>query len=113
SAAEHQRAISRGRVPMLRMPFIVVALLVVLAPAARADGTSSAAAAAKAVQDLTRYNDDAVKNNQRPVFDKPPASEQIGKIIDGKALAALPPPQGKDISWLVQWADAMNKLNQI
>jgi hypothetical protein len=97
---------------MLRMPFIVVALLVLLAPAVRADGASSAAAAAKAAQDLIRYNDDAVKKDQRPVFDKPPASGYIDRIIDAKALAALPPAQGKDISWLVQWADAMNKLNQ-
>ena len=39
---------------MLRMPFIAVALVFLLAPAARADGASSAATAAKAAQDLTR-----------------------------------------------------------
>jgi hypothetical protein len=34
-------------------------------------------------------------------------------VLDGKALAALPPPNAKDMSWLVQWADAMNKVNQL
>ena len=53
---------------MLRMPFVVVALLVLLAPAARADGASSAQAALKAAQDLTSYADGVVKKNERPVI---------------------------------------------
>jgi hypothetical protein len=98
---------------MLRMPFIVFALLVLLAPAARADGTQSAQAAAKAILDLTRYTDDVANKNERPAFDKPPASTYLGQILDGKALAAMPPPNAKDMSWLVQWVDAMNKVNQL
>jgi hypothetical protein len=98
---------------MLRMPFIVVALLVLLPPAARADGAQSAQVAAKAAADLMRYADDAAKKNERPAFDKSPASTYLGQVLDGKALAALPPPNAKDMSWLVQWADAMNKVNQL
>jgi len=98
---------------MLRLPFVVVALLVLLAPAVRADGTSSAQTATKAIQDLTRYVDDVVKKGERPVFDKPPASTYLGQVLDGKALAALPPPKGQDVNWLVQWADAMNKVNHL
>jgi hypothetical protein len=98
---------------MLRMPFIVVALLVLLAPTARADGASSAQTALKAAQDLTSYNDGVVKKNERPVFDKPPASTYLAQVLDGKALSALPPPTGSDMSWLVQWAEAKNKANQL
>jgi hypothetical protein len=98
---------------MLRMPFVVVALLVLLAPAARADGASSAQTAAKAAQDLTSYNDGVVKKNERPVFDKPPASQYLAQVLDGKALAALPRPAASDMSWLMQWAEAMNKVNQL
>ncbi len=98
---------------MLRMPFVVVALLVLLAPAARADGASSAQAALKAAQDLTSYNDSVVKKNERPAFDKPPASTYLAQVLDGKALAALPSPTANDMSWLVQWAEAMNKVNQL
>jgi hypothetical protein len=98
---------------MLRLPFVVVALLVLLSPAVRADGASSAQTATKAIQDLTRYVDDAAKKGERPAFDKPPASTYLGQVLDAKALAALPPPKGQDITWLLQWAEAMNKANQI
>jgi len=98
---------------MLRMPFIAVALLVLLGGAAQADGASSAQTAAKAIQDLTRYTDDAIKKNERPAFGNPPASTYLAQVLDGKALAALPPPAASDMQWLVQWADAMNKVNHL
>jgi len=98
---------------MLRMPFVAIALLVLLGSAAQADGASSAQAATKAIQDLTRYTDEVTKKDERPAFDKPPASTYIGQILDGKALAALPPPAASDMQWLVQWADAMNKVNHL
>jgi hypothetical protein len=95
------------------MPFVVVALLVLLAPAARADSASSAQTAIKAAQNLAGYADGVVMKNERPAFDKPPASQYLSQVLDGKALAALPPPAGNDMSWLMQWADAMNRVNQL
>jgi len=97
---------------MLRLPFVALALVMLLAPA-HADGTSSAQTATKAIQDLTRYTDDATKKGERPAFDKPPASTYLAQVLDGKALAALPPPTASDLSWLLPWADAMNKANQL
>jgi hypothetical protein len=98
---------------MFRLPFFALALLLMLASLAHADGAQSAAAATKAVQDLIRYTDGVTKANARPVFAKPPASDHIARILDSKALASLPAPQGKDMSWLVEWAEAMNKVNQL
>jgi hypothetical protein len=98
---------------MIRLPFVAIALLLILSPAAHADGAQSAAAATKAMQDLTRYTDGVTKANARPVFAKLPASDHISRILDARALASLPAPQGKDMSWLVEWAEAMNKVNQL
>jgi hypothetical protein len=98
---------------MFRLPFAAVALLLLISPPVHADGAKAVADATKALEQLTSYTDGIVKANGRPEFTKPPASEYLARILDLKALAALPPPQPKDISWLVQWADAMNKVNQM
>jgi hypothetical protein len=98
---------------MIRLPLFVVALTLLLSPVARADGPQAAAAATAAVEELTRYNDDVAKTNDRPAFAKPPASEFLARILDAQALASLPAPEAEDMPWLVKWSDAMNKVNHI
>ena len=97
------------------MRFVRAFLLLVAlqSPAlAQTDGASLAAGAKVAADQLQLYLDDVAKAGGRPDFGKPPAAELFARIFDFEHLQALPPPQGNDLPWLLDWADAANKVNK-
>lgn len=97
----------------MRFPFAIVCLVLLLAPAARADGPQSAEAAMKAARELIAHTEGLAKAGKRPDYSAPPASDYMRRIFDTQAFAALPPPQGSDVPWLVNWGDAANSTNKI
>ncbi len=78
----------------------------------RDDGASIAAEAKDAATQLQAYLDGVLKGGGRPDFSKPPASDLLGQVFDLKQLEALPPAQGGDVPWLMDWADAANGVNK-
>ncbi len=74
----------------------------------RDDGTSIAAEAKNAATQLQAYLGGVLKGGGRPDFSKPPASDLLGQVFNLKRLEALPPAQGGDLPWLLDWAAAAN-----
>jgi hypothetical protein len=74
----------------------------------RDDGASIAAEAKDAATQLQAYLDGVLKGGGRPDFSKPPASGLLGQVFNLKRLEALPPAQGGDLPWLMDWATAAN-----
>ena len=73
-----------------------------------ADGASIAAEAKDAATQLQAYLDGVLKDGGRPDFSKPPASDLLGQVFNLKQLEALPPAQGDDLPWLMDWATIAN-----
>ena len=78
----------------------------------RDDGASFAAEAKDAATQLQAYLDGVVKSGGRPDFSKPPASDLLGQVFNLKQLKALPPAQGGDLPWLLDWVAAANGVNK-
>jgi hypothetical protein len=78
----------------------------------RDDGASIAAEAKDAATQLQAYLDGVLKDGGRPDFSKPPASDLLGQVFNLKRLEALPPAQGGDLPWLMDWATAANGVNK-
>jgi hypothetical protein len=97
-----QLARSLHRWPILRLPFLVFALLLLALPAARADGPEASALAVKASRALATH----VATVARPDYSRPPASEYVRQIFDLQALAALGEPKSSDLPWLMDWSEA-------
>ena len=76
---------------------------------AQSDGAGLAAGAKAAADQLQLYLDDVARTGGRPDFAKAPAAELLARIFDVQRLNALPPPQGNDIPWLLDWAAAASK----
>ncbi len=74
----------------------------------RDDGASLAAEAQDAATQLHAYLDGVAKGGGRPDFSKPPASDLLGQVFNLKRLEALPPAQGSDMPWLLDWLAAAN-----
>jgi hypothetical protein len=74
----------------------------------RDDGANFAAQAQDAATELQAYLAGVLKAGGRPDFSKPPASDVLGRLFDLKQLEALPPAQGSDLPWLVDWITAAN-----
>jgi hypothetical protein len=83
-----------------------------LAQNAPSDGASLAAGARDAAAQLHAYLEKTAKAGNRPDFSKPPAAGLFGRVIDFKALAALPAPSGSDLPWLLDWGSAANQVNK-
>jgi len=79
---------------------------------AQTDGAGLAAGAKAAADQLQLYLDGVAKAGGRPDFSKPPVAELFARIFDLEHLRALPPPQGDDLPWLLDWADAANRINK-
>src|SRR5215467_4450967 len=77
-----------------------------LAQTPRDDGARFAAEAKDAATQLQAYLDGVVKGGGRPDFSKPPASDLLGQVFNVKQLEALPPAQGSDLTWLLDWVAA-------
>ena len=90
---------------------IVRTLLVLLAlasPAFAEDGLIDAAAARDAAQAFRVYVEGVAKKGERPDLTRPEVTALLGRIFNLDGLNALPPAQGSDIYWLVDWMEAAN-----
>jgi hypothetical protein len=76
----------------------------------RDDGASIAAEAKDAATQLQAYLDGVLKGGGRPDFSKPPASDLLGQVFNLTQLEALPPAQGDDLPWLMDWVTAANGM---
>lgn len=96
--------------PFLRALLLLFALATpALAQNPAGDGLGSAAGAKDAANALQTYLAGVAKADGRPDFSKPPASDLFNRIYDLKRLAALPPPDPKDVSWLLAWTAASSQ----
>jgi hypothetical protein len=80
-------------------------LIALLSPAMAEDGPAIAARASDAASQLQTSLDGVLKGGGRPDFSQPPASDLFGQVFDLKQLEALPPAQGSDLLWLMDWAN--------
>jgi hypothetical protein len=103
------------------MPFLrsLLILLAFGAPAFSQDRTSSAAqngaqdaaVAKQAAAAIETYLDGVKKSGGRPDYTKPPVSDWFHQVYDIEKLSALPPTTTADLSWLLDWTNAANKVN--
>jgi len=77
-------------------------------PAQVQSGPAVAAAAKDAAGALQRSLDHIAKTGGRPDYSTPPLADQFSRVFDLKDLTALPPVQGSDLPWLMDWGDAAN-----
>lgn len=97
----------------MRLGTALLLFVALQSPALAETGGAGLAAGARAAADqLQLYLDDVAKSGGRPDFAKSPAAELFARIFDFEKLQALPPPQGDDLPWLLDWADAANKVNK-
>lgn len=91
--------------PLVRALLLLIALL---SPAMAEDGSAIAARASDAASQLRTYLDGVAKGGGRPDYSKPPASDLLGQVFNLKELEVLPPVQGNDLPWLLDWVSAAN-----
>jgi len=100
-----------GKVAVWPLNGLLIALALAspaFAQTPRDDGASIAAEAADAATQLQAYLDGILKGGGRPDFSKPPASDLLGQVFNLKQLEALPPTQGDDLPWLMDWITPAN-----
>jgi len=78
-------------------------LAALTAPVFAQDGPRSAALAKESAQAFAAYIQETTQAHRRPDYSKPPVSQYLQRILDADAFAALPPVQGSDIPWLLEW----------
>jgi hypothetical protein len=91
--------------PLVRALLLLIALL---SPAMAESGPDTTARAGAAASQLQTYLDGVLKGGGRPDFSKPPVSDLLNQVFDLKQLEALPPAQGGDLQWLMDWANTAN-----
>jgi hypothetical protein len=96
--------------PVLR---ILLVLLALASPALAQDGARDAAAAREAAQAFRVYVEGVAKKGERPDLTRPEVAATLGRIFDLDALNALPPAQGSDLDWLLDWMEAANATNKL
>jgi hypothetical protein len=92
---------------------ILVVLLALTSPAFAEDGLIDAAAARDAAQAFRVYVEEVTKKGERPDLTRPEVAAMLGRIFNLDGLNALPPVQGSDIYWLVDWMEAANATNKL
>src|SRR5579863_9923939 len=95
--------------PIVRILLVFLALAT---PALAQDGARSAAAAREAAMDFRVYVDGVTRKGARPDLTRPEVAAMLGRVFDLDALNALPPAQGSDIAWLLDWTEAANTVNK-
>jgi hypothetical protein len=96
--------------PTLRILFILLALA---SPAFAEDGLIDAAAARDAAQAFRVYVEGVAKKGERPDLTRPEVAALLGRVFDLDGLNALPPAQGGDLPWLLDWMEAANATNKL
>src|ERR1041385_977273 len=86
-------------------------LLAIVSPALAQDGARDAAAAQEAARAFRVYVEGVRKNGSRPT--RPDVSVLLDRIFDVGALNALPPGQGSDMGWLLDWMEAAKETNKL
>jgi hypothetical protein len=92
---------------------IFLVLLALASPAFALDGARDAAAARDAAQAFRVYVEGVAKKGERPDLTRPEVAALLNRIFDLDALNALPPAQGSDLSWLIDWMEAANAANKL
>ena len=87
---------------------ILLVLLALASPAFAEDGLIDAAAARDAAQAFRVYVEGVAKKGQRPDLTRPEVTALLGRVFNLDGLNALPPAQGSDIYWLLDWMEAAN-----
>ena len=92
---------------------ILLLLLAFASPALAQDGARDAAAAREAAQAFRVYVEGVTKKGGRPDLNRPEVAALLGRVYDLGALNALPPAQGSDLPWLLDWIEAANATNKL
>ena len=96
--------------PIVRILMVLFALV---SPALAQDGARDAAAARDAAQAFRVYVEGVAKKGERPDLTRPEVAALLDRIFDLDALNALPPAQGSDLPWLIDWLQAANTANKL
>jgi len=96
--------------PILR---ILLVLLAFASPAFAQDGARDAAAASEAAQAFRVYVEGVTKTGGRPDPTRPEVAALLGRVFDLGALNELPPAQGSDMDWLLDWMNAAKETNKL
>jgi hypothetical protein len=97
-------------VPIVR---ILLVLLALASPALAQDGAHHAAGAQEAAQAFRVYVEGVTKAGRRPDPTQPEVAVLLGHVFDVGALNALPPAQGGDMDWLLEWMHAVKETNKL
>ena len=73
--------------------------------------TSLSAHANPDLQKIATYLDGVQQSGGRPDYTKPPVSGLFHQVFNLEELKALPPPTPSDLSWLLDWTGAANRIN--
>ncbi|MGD0849748.1 hypothetical protein [Bradyrhizobium sp.] len=92
---------------------ILLVLLALASPALAQDGARDAAAAREAAQAFRVYVEGVMKTGGRPDLTRPEVAALLDRVFDLDALDALPPAQGSDLPWLLDWMEAANAVNKL
>ena len=92
---------------------ILLVLLALASPALAQDGARDAATAQEAAQAFRVYVEGVTKTGGRPDPTRPEVAVLLGRIFDVGALSALPPAQGSDMDWLLDWMHAAKETNKL
>jgi hypothetical protein len=87
---------------------ILLVLLALASPAFAQDGARDASVARDAAQAFRVYVEGVAKTNGRPDLTRPEVAALLRHVFDLDALNALPPAQGSDLDWLLDWVQAAN-----
>jgi len=99
----------------LLMPIvrIFLVLLALVSPALAQDGARNTAAAQEATQAFRLYIDGVTKKGERPDPTQPEVAALLARVFDLDAFNALPPVQGSDVEWLIDWVLTANTTNKL
>ena len=92
---------------------ILLVLLAFASPALAQDGARDAAAARDAAQAFRVYVEGVTKKGERPDLTRPEVTALLGRVFNLDGLNALPPTQGSDLPWLLDWMEAANATNKL
>src|SRR5579863_6476 len=97
----------------MRVVRILLVFFVLATPALAQDVARDAANAREAAMDFRVYVDGVTRKGERPDLTRPEVAAMLGRVFDLDALNALPPVQGSDLEWLLDWTEAANTVNKL